>query len=241
MTKILGLIPARGGSKRLPRKNVKDFLGRPLISWTIEQAKRSRLLDKVVVSTDDEEIAEVARIYGAEVPFLRPGELAKDNSPTIDAVIHTLDWFEGKGEHFDIVAIIEPTSPLRKDDDIDKAAGKLIDNMENADCIVSVGCISHELPFFTMKVTKDGYIEPFSDICTGFGSKNYANQKIEDIYFPFGGIYISKNETLRKYGTIYQKRLMPHFVEKWQNYEMDDIYDYLCIEAVAKYRSIGAK
>jgi len=117
--KILALIPARGGSKGLPGKNIKPLLGKPLIAWTIEQAKASKYVDRVVVSTDDDEIAEVAIRYGAEVPFLRPKELARDDSPTIDAILHALDFFSDKGERFDLLALLEPTSPLRDSEDID--------------------------------------------------------------------------------------------------------------------------
>ena len=236
MTGIIGMIPARGGSKRLPRKNIKIFLGKPLIAWTIEHAKNSKLLDRVVISTDDEEIAEIARIYGAEVPFLRPKDLATDSSPTIDAVIHMLDWFEDKGMHFDIVALLEPTSPLRKCNDIDGAIDLLIQNIDNADCIVSVGEVSHELPFFIMKLTSKGYLRPFTDKYLNFGDASHEMQKNEKCYFPYGGIYISKTETLRRSRTFYGDKLIPYLVEKWQNYEMDDVYDYLCIEAIARYR-----
>jgi len=94
--KIIVIIPARGGSKGVPRKNIKPLLGKPLIAWTIEQAKMSKHIDKLIVSTDDKEIAEISQKYGAEVPFLRPKELAKDESPTIDTIMHAINWFEEK-------------------------------------------------------------------------------------------------------------------------------------------------
>ena len=111
---ILAIIPARGGSRRLPRKNVRLLCGKPLIAYTIEAALSSKLIDRVVVSTEDEEIAEVSKKYGAEV-LERPEELARDDSPTIDAVMHVLNWFEERKEFFDIVVLLEPTSPLRKE------------------------------------------------------------------------------------------------------------------------------
>src|SRR5690349_11475180 len=106
---VLGLIPARGGSKGIPRKNIKPIAGKPLIAWTIEAALAARGLDGVVVTTEDPEIAEVARAYGAEVPFLRPMELAADETPGIDPVLHALDMLPG----FDAVLLLQPTSPLR--------------------------------------------------------------------------------------------------------------------------------
>jgi CMP-N-acetylneuraminic acid synthetase len=124
--KIIAIIPARGGSKGLPRKNIKLLLGKPLVAWTIEQAKNSKYVNKVVVSTEDKEIAEISRGYGAEVPFLRPKELARDDSPTIDAILHALNWFEESGEYFDIVVLLEPTSPLRDVEDKDKCVEILV-------------------------------------------------------------------------------------------------------------------
>src|SRR5437870_2496153 len=96
--KIIATILARGGSKGLPNKNIEPLLGKPLIGYTIEQAKLSKYLDKIVVSTDDQKIAKVARQFGAEIPFLRPKALAADNSPSADAVIHALDWYKGRGQ-----------------------------------------------------------------------------------------------------------------------------------------------
>ena len=114
---ILGLIPARGGSKGIPRKNVLPIAGKPLIAWTIEAALAARALDRVVVTTDDAEIAEIAVAHGADVPFLRPAELARDKTPGIDPVLHALDMLPG----FEVVVLLQPTSPLRTADDIDAA------------------------------------------------------------------------------------------------------------------------
>src|SRR5262249_33542953 len=119
---ILGLISARGGSKGLPRKNVLPVAGKPLIAWTIGAALSSRKLSRLLVTTDNQEIAEVARAYGAEVPCLRPAELARDESPVIEAVEHALRWVEKeKGEMPEYVLLLQPTSPLRTTADIDGA------------------------------------------------------------------------------------------------------------------------
>lgn len=112
--KILALIPARGGSKGIPKKNIKPLLGKPLITWTIEQAQKSEYISRVFVSTEDKEIASLAEQSGVEIPFLRPEEFAQDKSPTSDAIIHALDMFEKMGENYDIVIILEPTSPLKE-------------------------------------------------------------------------------------------------------------------------------
>lgn len=226
MHNILGLIPARGGSKRLPRKNIRPFLGRPLISWTIEQAKKSKYLNRVVVTTEDKEIAEISQKEGAEVPFLRPEELARDGSPTADAVLHSIDWFKERGEIFDIIVLLEPTSPLRKDNDIDNAIELFINSLDKADSLVSVGEVHLENPYI-MKKIDGGYIRPFIDD---------KEDRINKIYFPYGVIYISKIQALRDYRSFYQKRTIPYFIERWQNYEIDDICEHICNEAIYKYK-----
>lgn len=119
---FLALIPARGGSKGIPRKNVRPLSGKPLISYTIEAALNSVVIDDVVVTTDDEEIAEVARSYGAEIPFMRPAELAADESKTIDCVVHARDTLRAMDREYDAIVLLQPTSPLRVAEDIDAAA-----------------------------------------------------------------------------------------------------------------------
>ena len=126
--KILGLITARGGSKGLPRKNIRTLLGKPLIAWTIDQAIASDYLDKIVVSTDSKIIADISKDFGAEVPFLRPKMLATDTATSVDVINHTLDYLTDKNQIFDYFALLEPTSPLRETSDINLAIEQLINN-----------------------------------------------------------------------------------------------------------------
>lgn len=231
--KILGLIPARGGSKGLPGKNIRPLYGKPLIAWTIEQGLTSKYLDELIVSTDDEEITEVSRGYGAEVPFLRPKELATDEAKTIDVVVHALEFLkQQEGLEFDYLALLEPTSPLRKNGDIDESIAKLIDNSKNADCLVSLGKISLEHPEITKIMDKYGYVKPF------YEQKVIATrrQDYSDAYFPYGVIYLSKVETLLSSKTFYQERTLAFLIEGWQNYEVDDIYDFMVIETILKQK-----
>lgn len=228
--KILSLLPARGGSKGLPGKNIKTLLEKPLVAWTIAQAKKSKCIDEILVSTDDRQIAEVAQQYGAKPPFLRPSELADDNSPIIDTILHALGWFEQKGISFEYVALLEPTSPLRKKDDLDKAIKTLIDNEDKADSLVSVGEVHLENPYIT-KLIIDGYVRPL----IGKGEDgSFQRQQLPKVYFPYGVIYISKVAALKDKRTFYQEKTIPYFIERWQNYEIDDIWDFLCIEAILK-------
>ena len=134
---ILAIIPARGGSKGLPGKNIKPFLGKPLLAYTIEEAKRSKYITKIVLSTDDTAIAQVGKKYGAEIPFLRPSELATDTSLAPDAYIYTIERLKNEqGYAPEIVVILQPTSPLRTVDDIDAAISLYLE--KNADSVISV-------------------------------------------------------------------------------------------------------
>src|SRR5688572_22172629 len=135
MTEVLALIPARGGSKGIPRKNIRLFAGYPLIAWSIAAAKRSELVTRVIVSTDDEEIAAVAREYGAETPFLRPAEFAQDNSTDLPVFEHALQWLEANENYRpEILIQLRPTSPVRPKDCVDSAVNILLEHTD-ADCV----------------------------------------------------------------------------------------------------------
>lgn len=228
-SKIIAIIPARGGSKGVPRKNIKPLCGKPLVAYTIETALGSKLIDRIVVSTEDREIAEISRQYGATV-VKRPKRLARDDSPTIDAIMHVLNGFEKRSERFDIVVLLEPTSPLRKDDDLDNAISLFIRNSNRADSLVSLGEVHLENPYITKKI-ENGFVRPFSPPVAAF----HQRQQLPRVYFPYGVIYLSKVDALKRYGTFYQERTIPYFIERWQNYEIDDIYDFVCVEAIMRY------
>src|SRR5574339_486983 len=138
MTNILALIPALGGFKGIPRKNIRNFAGYPLIAWSIAAAKQSELVTRIIVSTDDEEIAAVAREYGAETPFLRPAEYAQDKTTDLPVFEHALQWLEeNEGYRPDIVIQLRPTSPIRPRGMIDNAIRTLLAH-EEADCVRGV-------------------------------------------------------------------------------------------------------
>lgn len=228
--KVIAIIPARGGSKGLPRKNILELCGKPLIAWTIECALGSRYIDKVVVSTENQEIAEISKKYGAQV-VERPEEFARDNSPTIDAIMHVINWFEDKGLYFDIIVLLEPTSPLRKENDLDNAIELFIENVERADSLVSVGEVHMENPHITKKI-ENSYVKPLIEI----GKNVHQRQQLPKVYFPYGVIYLARTIALKKNKTFYIERTIPYFIERWQNYEIDDIYDFICIEAILRNR-----
>lgn len=157
--KVLAVIPARGGSKSIPRKNLVDVAGRPLIAWAIAAARAAKRLDRVVVSTEDEEIAETARRFGAEVPFVRPPELATDTVSLIPVVQHALAAMEGLGFRADAVVSLQATSPALLGEDIDAVVSRFEET--GADSVVTVARIEHEHPYWAKRLEGDR-VRPFS-------------------------------------------------------------------------------
>jgi CMP-N,N'-diacetyllegionaminic acid synthase len=228
--KVIAIIPARGGSKGLAGKNIKALCGKPLIAWTIQVALKSRFIDELVVSTDSPQIADIARVAGAAAPFLRPAELATDKTPTIDVVIHVLNYFSAnKTQAFDYVVLLEPTSPLREDDDIDNMLLKLHERTESFDAIVSVGEVN-EHPSIMKKLSGDA-IEPF---CAEL-QMTTRRQDNQPAFFPYGVAYIAKTQSLLAEHTFYAKRCTYYRIKRYQNYEIDDIYDFLAVENIMRY------
>lgn len=227
--KILAIIPARGGSKGLPGKNIKKFNEKPLIGWTIDSAKLSKYIDKFYVSTDCKVIAKTVEKLGESVPIMRPKKFAKDESPSWQLIIHALEYFKNKGETYDYVALLEPTSPLRKDDDIDRAISLLINNPK-ADCLVSIGEVHTEHPDITKKIDKDGFIESYYP-----QTKNiFQRQQVSEAFFPYGVIYISKVDSFYKNKSFYVDKLIGYKIERWQNFEIDDDIDFKINECLFK-------
>lgn len=159
---ILGIIPARGGSKSIPRKNIKSFCGKPLIAWAIETLRQSGVIDRIVVSTDDAEIAEVAKKYGAEVPFVRPAEFAEDTAPTLPVLQHAVTWLkENEGYKPDYVLLLEPTSPSKRPFHVKDAVKMLVES--GADSVISVAEVPGVLnPHWQIRVADDGRTELFT-------------------------------------------------------------------------------
>lgn len=233
---ILALIPARGGSKSIPHKNRKLFAGKPLIAWTIEAAQRSRYLKRILVSTDDEEIAVIAKRFGAEVPFLRPAHFAHDLSPTIDAVLHTLDWFRDT-EHYrpSAVVLLPPTSPLRRVEDIDKGIETLLESPE-ADSVRPI-IESPKHPYKTLRIEGE-YLAPFfpADV-TGFEEPyDMARQLFPPAYIYSGAMQIVREASLRTYRSLTGKKSRYFFMKPEHSINIDTPIDFAMAEFFLQYR-----
>ena len=231
--KILAVVPARAGSKGLPGKNIRILNGKPLIAWSIEEGKKSKYIDKLIVSTDGKQIAEIAQKYGAEVPFIRPKELATDNAPTSGVLIHAINFFKNKGDNYDIIVLLEPTSPLRTVEDIDIPIEKLIEN-KNARSIVSVAILESAHPMFTVKIEENGFIKPFLG---GNRIKSIRRQELEDVFFFEGTIYISYISTYEEVETFYHEQTLAYVVDRFKYFEVDEEEDLVIMEALMKFKN----
>ncbi len=228
---VLALIPARAGSKGLPGKNTRPLLGKPLINWSIEAALKTKYIDDVVVSTDSLEIAEIARQAGANLPFIRPGDLATDTATSVDVAIHALSEMNSLfGATYDFVMLLEPTSPIRKTADLETMIEKLVFRSPNFDGIVSLGEV-REHPSYMKKL----HGERFSNLIKDSPSTS-RRQVNEAVYFPYGLAYIVKCSTLLTEQTFYPENCTYHIIEPEQCYEIDSIQDFAFIESLlSKY------
>lgn len=199
---ILGLIPARGGSKGVPKKNVKLLNKKPLIQYTSEVALASKYLDRVVVSTDDYTIMNVAQQIGLEVPFKRPSHLAEDSSPTLPVIQHALSFYKTQGISFDAVCLMQVTSPFKTTEFIDTAIEKFIKS--DADALVSVQKVPDEYnPHWAFKSNTNGFIELF----TGENEIISRRQDLPEVYHRDGLIYITKTEVLLEQNSLYGSKI----------------------------------
>lgn len=228
---VLAIIPARGGSKGLPKKNIKLMNGKPLIQWTIETALQTTEIDSVLVTTDCPEIQSVALAVGAECPFLRPDALASDTATSFDAIKHSLDYYAQElGREFDIIVLLEPTSPLRENTDISNMLSKLEQHYQTHDGIVSLGEVS-EHPSIVKVIDHDGSVVPLDEQA----DSAIRRQDCAKVYFPFGVAYVVKRDVLLKEKSFYPQRTLPYEIKRYQCYEIDDIYDFLAIENIMKF------
>ncbi|MCP4264243.1 MAG: acylneuraminate cytidylyltransferase family protein [Candidatus Brocadiaceae bacterium] len=232
--KILGIIAARGGSKRIPRKNIREINGKPLVYYTIMAAKESRYLTDLILSSDDEEIIQYAKSQMVEVPFRRPDELANDEASSIDVVIHALDFMEEyKSIKYDYTCLLEPTSPLRRSIDIDT----LLENLANSNCDSSMSLVmsSCRSPY-RIRYIEDGevklaYKDKFYDFI-----KNKS--KYPHAYLPGGGIFCSNVESMRKEKVLAPGKVKPYVMKSYWGVDIDEIDDFIIAECLLKQMNI---
>jgi len=238
MTKILALIPARGGSKGIPRKNIRSFAGFPLVAWSIAAAKQASLVTRVIVSTDDPEIAEVAREYGAEAPFLRPAELAQDHSTDLPVFEHVLKWLEDvEGYRPDVVVQLRPTSPLRPPGMVDEAVGILLSHADS-DSVRGVVRAAQN-PYKMWQFAEDPYsaasdkpIKPLLEVPGIPEPYNAPRQILPPAYWQTGHIDAIRVSTIANKHSLTGDVVYPLIVDPRYTVDIDTLTDWAKYEAV---------
>ena len=225
--KILAIIPARSGSKGLPHKNIKKLDGKPLIAYTIEAAKKSNIFKDIFVSTDSEEYAEISKSFGAIVPFLRDKSLSKDDSKISDVIINILEKLEKLGKKYDFFMLLQPTSPLRTEEDILNAYNFLKE--KNGNSIISVCEVEHS-PLWMNTLDKSLCLDNFLE------SVDKNRQELEQYYRINGAIYLTNVEYYKKFKNFYKDKSYAYIMENEKSVDIDTKLDFIVAEAILGYK-----
>lgn len=225
--KNIGLIPARGGSKGVPRKNIRVVKGKPLIAYTIQAALASRTLDRVIVSTDDEEIASIAVDCGAEVPFMRPVELAQDSSPDIEVVKHLISWCRKSGLEPNIIAYLRPTTPFKQADMIDTTVSQLSEStgLTSIRSVTAVEGVHH--PYWMFKKERDRLYSFIDGISA---DTYYQRQRLPECFRLNGVVDVFRAENLDKYAGMYGPVIGKYEVDENSSLDIDTELDLKLFE-----------
>lgn len=220
---FLAIIPARGGSKRLPKKNILDLCGKPLVSWTIEASIKSKYIDSVVLTSDDDQVLNIGSDFGVNV-IKRPNELAQDDSTTIDVIIHTLKSIHGS---FDYIVLLQPTSPLRKSTQIDEAIELLLN--KKADEVISVSLVEHPVQWsntLSSNLKMDNFIQKIHVS---------RSQDLENFYRLNGAIYVVSVPRIKKEKSLFlSKNCYAFIMDRLSSIDIDEKIDFITAEAIIK-------
>ena len=230
---VAGIITARGGSKGIPHKNILPLAGKPVIAWTIEAARQSPSVQRVLVSTDDEETARISVEWGAEVPFMRPAELAQDDTSHIAVMLHALRWLaEHEEAQPDYIMLLQPTSPLRTADDIEAAIQLAVD--KDAASVIGV---SHSIkhPYRAKGIAPDGTLAEFMTIPLP-GTSETRRQAFPDAYDVNGAIYLVRREVLLDQHTFQPPRTFPYIMPPQRSLELDQPWDLYLMNIILEHR-----
>lgn len=224
--KNLAIIPARSGSKGLKDKNIKELCGKPLMTYTIETAIKSKQFDVIHLSTDSDVYANIAKAYGADVPFLRKVELASDTSTIWDTVRDVLDKYKKIGKEFDTITLLQPTSPLREANDIIKCF-QMLKNKEKGEAIISV-CEMEHSPLICNQLDDTGSMKDFikKEVVM------LQRQSLPKYYRINGAIYLLKIDVLKKYQTIYDSEVYAYIMSQERSIDIDSLLDFKIAEQV---------
>lgn len=225
---VLGIIPARGGSKRLPRKNILPLAGKPLLVWTIEAALASATIDRLVVNTDDEEIAAVAKQYQTET-VRRPAELATDTATTFDVIMQTLEVLKIEGYEPDAVVLLQATSPLRTAADISEAVRLYQEAQQPESTVMSVSEVSQPALAWSCMISQ-GQLQPL----LGWEILTKRSQDVPRLYLPNGAVYVYSPKILRQRGCLHGPPLIPYVMPAERSIDIDTLEEFREVEAIMK-------
>lgn len=228
--RCLGLINARGGSKGIPGKNIKPLLGKPLIVYSIEAGLAARSLARVVVSTDDPQIAQVAKAAGADIPFMRPAELATDKALQIDAIRHALLALEAEGDVYDAVAILQPTCPLRLAEDIDGAVETMV--RTGVDTVISVMEVHGQHPLTMYTADSDGALSPLLEA----NRAGVLRQEFPEVLWRNGAVYVIRRDVVVNDRTLYGAKVGGYVMPDERSSNIDEPIDWVITEALLRHR-----
>lgn len=233
-SRVLAIVPARAGSKGLLNKNIRPLHGKPLLAWPIAAARRSRFVDRTIISTDDPDYARIAQEHGADVPFLRPAELASDNAPSIWFILHAIDALAAAGDNYDYVVLLEPTSPLTEACDVDAALEQLAAaRLGGAEAIVGIAPMETAHPAFAVTRDSNGLIHPL--MSDSFDSLP-RRQDLPPVFSLDGSLYISTVTALRREQGFAHGTTLGYVTDRIKALEIDDLVDFICIEALMAHR-----
>lgn len=230
--KVLGLIPARGGSKGVPRKNIRLLAGKPLLAYTAEAALAAKRLTRVILSTEDEEIAEVGRNCGIEVPFLRPAELAQDATPTLPVVQHVVQLLEMQGEHFDAICLLQPTNPLRRAADIDGCI-ELMESTEADTVFTMLAVPAEHNPHWVYFRNADGSLH----LSTGEATPIPRRQSLPPAFHREGSVYVTRRDVLMLRNSLYGERVLGYELDPTLSVNIDTLADWAKAEQLLSQRN----
>lgn len=232
---VLGLVLARAGSKSVPRKNIVPLLGKPLIAYTLGPALTARSITRLVVTTDDSEIADIARHFGAEVPFLRPSELSQDETPDYPVVRHALDWLEAnEGYRPDVIVQLRPTSPLRTSRHIDEAVALLVER-PNADSVRGV-CRPQQNPHKMWRMSADGVLHPLLDVPGVAEPFNAPRQTLPLIWWQNGYVDVFWRRTVLEQQSLTGAKVLGYVIEEPEYVDVDSPHDIRVLELILRSR-----
>ncbi|MFC5401723.1 cytidylyltransferase domain-containing protein [Cohnella soli] len=216
---VLAVIPARGGSKGVPGKNIKPLSGKPLIAWAIECAARSQYIDRCIISTESEEIAEISRNWGGDVPFLRPAELALDDTPGIAPVLHAIDELPD----YDIVVLLQPTSPLRQTEDIDGCIEKLVSSGVSS-CVTVT--LADKTPLWMYHLDEKGSMRPVLES----NDRSLPRQQLPPVYVLNGAVYAAEVPWVRQTGKLLDNGTVSFIMPRARSLDIDTEEDFWIVE-----------